>query len=85
MRVRESVMHVGEGGVHNKIKNNHNNFGLRNPSTTYPQIRRFSYFNPGPLLPPTPIEKRDAITSSFAIERDLAHTVCLLRNAIMGL
>ena len=26
--VRESVMHVGEGGVHNKIKNNHN-FGLR--------------------------------------------------------
>ena len=28
VRVRESVMHVGEGGVHNKIKNNHN-FGLR--------------------------------------------------------
>ena len=26
--VRESGMHVGEGGVHNKIKNNHN-FGLR--------------------------------------------------------
>ena len=28
VRVRGSAMHVGEGGVHNKIKNNHN-FGLR--------------------------------------------------------
>ena len=28
VRVRESVMHVGEGGVHNKIKNNHHH-GLR--------------------------------------------------------
>ena len=50
--VKESVMHVGdEGGVHIIIKNNHN-FGLRTLLLPYPnQIRRFSYFNPGPLLP----------------------------------
>ena len=59
--------------------------GSQDPSTAYPQIRRFSYFNPGPLLPLPPREKRDAIASSFAIERNLADAVCLLRNAIRGL